>query len=65
MLKVDEDNVQMAKFVEKNLNVKFENGRAFYEFSQMEEDLLSYREVVVMPKVKTNTPINYENMYIS
>ena len=41
-------NVQMAKFVEERLNVKYENGRAF---SQM-EDLLFYKDVVVMPKVK-------------
>ena len=53
MLEVDKD-IQMAKFVEEKLNVKFENGRAFYEFSQMEEDLLYYRDVVVMPKVRTN-----------
>ena len=55
MLEVDEDNVQMAKFVEEKLKVEFKNGRAFYEFSQMEEDLLFYRDVVMMPKVKTNT----------
>ena len=51
MLEVDEDNVQMAKFVTEKLKVKFENGKAFYEFTQMEEDLLYYKDVVVMPKV--------------
>ena len=54
VLKVDKDNVQMSDFVEKTLNVKFENGRGFYEFTQtMEEDLHFYKEVVVMPKVIT------------
>ena len=53
VLEVDEDNVQMAKFVEQKINkVKFENGKAFYEFTQMEEDFLFYRDVVLMPKVK-------------
>ena len=48
MLQVDQDNVQMANFVEERLKIKFENGRAFYEFTQM-EDLLYYRDVVRMP----------------
>ena len=51
LLEVDEDNVQMAKFVEDKLKVKFENGRAFYEFTQMEEDFLFYKDVVPMHKV--------------
>lgn len=54
MLKVDEDNVQMAKFVKDKLkqdNAEFENGKAFYEFIHMEEDLLFYKDVVLMPKV--------------
>ena len=50
VLEVDEDNVPLANFVEKKLNVKFENGRAFYEFTQM-EDLIFYKDVVIMPKV--------------
>ena len=37
------------------LNVKFENGRAFHEFSQTEEDLLFYRDVAVMLKVYVET----------
>jgi hypothetical protein len=49
-----EKDVQMAKFVEERLGAKFENRRAFYEFTQMEEDLLFYRDVVAMPKVKIN-----------
>ena len=55
MLEVDKD-VQMAKFVKEKLGVKFENGRAFYEFTQTEEDLLFYRDIVVMPKVNISTP---------
>ena len=51
VLKVNEDNIQMSEFIEKTLSKTFENGRAFYEFSQMDEDLLSYKEVVQMPKV--------------
>ena len=54
VLAVEED-VQMAKFVEDKLGAKFENGRAFYEFTQI-EDLLFYRDVVAMPKVNINTP---------
>ena len=46
MLEVDEDNVQMSKFIEKTLGSRtFENGRAFYEFTD-EEDLIYYKEVV-------------------
>ena len=51
---MDED-VQMAKFVEEKLGVKFEDERAFYEFTQIEEDMLFYRDIVAMPKVKINT----------
>ena len=50
ILEVKED-VQMAKFVEEKLGVKFEKRRAFYEFTQMEEDLLFYRDIVAIPKV--------------
>ena len=50
MLQVDEDNVQMAKFIERKLEVEFENGKAFYEFTQA-EDLLYYRDVVRTSKV--------------
>ena len=49
MWEVDEDNVQMAKFVKEKLG-KFENGRAFYEFTQIGEDFLFYKDVVLMPK---------------
>ena len=52
VLEVDEDNVQMAKFIKDKLGEdKFENGKAFYEFTQREEDFLFYKDVVLMPKV--------------
>ena len=44
MLKVDVNNVQMSTFINKKLG-SFENGRAFYEFTD-EEDLMYYKEVV-------------------
>ena len=54
VLKVDEDNVQMSDFVKRALGVtKFENGRGYYEFTQMEmeDNFLFYKEVVRMNKV--------------
>jgi hypothetical protein len=51
VLKVGENNVQMSKFIEKELGLqKFENGQAFYEFTG-QEDLIYYKEVV---KVQRN-----------
>ena len=45
----DEDNIRMSTFVQNKLSVdSFENGSAFYEFVQ-EEDLLYYKEVVLLP----------------
>ena len=51
---MDEDNIQLSKFVQKSLGpgVVFENGRAFYELTALEEDLVSYKEIVRMPIVK-------------
>ena len=50
VLTVDEDNVQMAKFVESK-GYMFENGCVFYEFTQ-KQDLQHYKEVVYMSEVK-------------
>ena len=50
VMKVDEDNIQMSRFIEKTLGT-FENGRAFYEFTG-EEDLIYYKEVVKVQKGK-------------
>ena len=49
VLTVDEDNVQMSKFVKQKLG-SFMNGKAFYEFTQKEEDLSYYKEVVNVQK---------------
>ena len=51
VLRVDENNVQMSAFIERKLNLKFKNDRAFHEFTETEEDLLCYRDVVRMKKV--------------
>ena len=45
----DMDNTRMSTFIENELNVQFEIGKVFYEFTE-EEDFLFYREVVVFPK---------------
>ena len=52
MLIADKNNVRLSDFVKaklgnKNEKFKFESFNAFYEFSE-EEDLLYFREVVVM-----------------
>ena len=41
----------MSDFVQEVLEVSFENGKAFYEFTGSKEDLIFYKEVVRMPKV--------------
>ena len=46
---VDEDNAQMSEFVRHKLG-SFMNGKAFYEFTQKEEDLSYYKEVVNVQK---------------
>ena len=52
MLKVGENNVQMSKFIEKDLGSQtFENGRASYEFTG-EEDLNYFKEVVTEQRNK-------------
>ena len=52
VLRVDEDNVQMSDFVKRTLGVtEFENGRAYYQLTQTEEDFVSYKEVLRMHKV--------------
>ena len=48
LLQVDVDCVRMSKFIEKKLECKFEDGKAFYEVteSDSEEDLLYYKKVL-------------------
>ena len=54
VLEVDEDNVQMSKFIEKKLGSRtFENGRAFYEFTD-EENLIYYKEIVTEQRNKVS-----------
>ena len=60
VLYVNEDNVQMSDFVKRALNLtEFENGRAYYEFSQMEmeDNFLVYKDVVRMSKVIYNNAL--------
>ena len=45
---MDEDNVRMSEYIKQQLGV-YEKGAAFYEFAQS-DDLLSYKEVVHVPK---------------
>ena len=46
VLNVKEDNVRMSEFIRMHPSIKsFENGRAFYEFTE-EEDLDIYKEVI-------------------
>ena len=58
VLNVDKDNVKMSDFIKNTLGVNFENGGAFYEFTQVDEDLLSYKEVVRMHTVSTAVAIS-------
>ena len=45
---MEEDNVRMSEYIKQRLGV-YEKGAAFYEFVQR-EDLLSYKEVLYVPK---------------
>lgn len=54
---MDEDNIRMSEFIELKFGQGvYRKGAAFYEYTQ-EEDLLSYREIVHIPKDK----LQYEN----
>ena len=46
VVEVDEDNVRMSKFIEGKLNCQFEDGKAFYEATENEEDFLYYRKIL-------------------
>ena len=46
VLEVDKDCVRMSQFIEEKLNCKFEDGRAFYEVTENEEDLLYYKKIL-------------------
>jgi hypothetical protein len=46
VVEVGEDNVRMSKFIEAKLNCRFEDGRAFYEATENEEDFLHYKKIL-------------------
>ena len=46
VLEVEQDCVRMSKFIETKLNCKFEDGKAFYEVTENEEDLLYYKKIL-------------------
>ena len=49
VFKVDENNIRMSEFIKRKIKpLKFENGKAFYEFKQL-EDLQYYKEVIHVP----------------
>lgn len=46
VVEVDKDDVRMSKFIETKLNCPFEDGRAFYEAAEDEEDFLYYKKIL-------------------
>ena len=46
VLEVDRNNVRMSKFIETKLKCQFEDGKAFYEVTEDEEDLLYYKKIL-------------------
>ena len=46
VVEVDKDNVRMSKFIKEKLNCQFEDGRAFYEATENEEDFLYYKKIL-------------------
>jgi hypothetical protein len=46
VVEVDEDYVRMSTFVEAKLNCQFEDGKAFYEATEDEEDFLYYKKIL-------------------
>lgn len=54
-LKVDEDCVQLCKFVQQNLCTIFDGNQVFYEFTREEEDIQGDTEVVLMHLVSFNS----------
>ena len=51
VLDVDQDCVRLSKFIETKLNFKYEEGKAFYEVIENEEDLL-YCKKILRPELK-------------
>ena len=56
LIEVDQDCIRMSKYIEENLNCKFENGKAFYEATKKREDLLHCKKVL---RPQTEEVISY------
>ena len=52
VLDVDNDCVRMSKFIETKLKCKYEDGKAFYEVTENEEDLLYCKKILRPEKDK-------------
>ena len=64
-VEVDEDNVRLSHFVRKIFG-SFENGRAFYEFSQQEcFEIPACRKVIIIPASYDPASPDYELTMIS
>ena len=57
LLEVKKSNMRMSSFIKQKLG-SFENGRAFYEFTD-EEDFLHYKEVVNVQKSQVQCMLSY------
>ena len=53
VLEVDEDCVQMSKFIETKPDCHYEDGKVFYEAGK-EEDLLYYKKMLRPQKEQVN-----------
>ena len=42
----DDDRVRLSKFIETKLGCQYEDGNAFYEVTENEEDLLYYKKIL-------------------
>ena len=52
VLDVDLDCVRLSKFIERKINCQYEDGKAFYEVTENEEDLLYYKKILRSPRHK-------------
>ena len=58
VLEIDQDCVQLSKFIETKLNCQYEDGKAFYEVTEddLEEDLLYCKRIL---RPQTNEVFSY------
>lgn len=61
VVEVDEDCVRMSNFIEEKLKCQFEDGKAFYEATESEEDFLYFKKILRPEKEK----VTCKYMYIS